>query len=422
MNRLRPPLAVIEDYLFGPSDELIRRWSDGEELPMELIEALERDDKARRMRDALCDSTAGAAGMAERGYGSPPGRIPVSEIPPLPDRLAQKIRQRAAVHQAGFSKIPKVGRIVRIDEVLGPYGSLGWDLPRPLAALLSEPTEIPEIWYGWLVASETDYAGYWDLLLGPEDQPCDPLAGMVQVWNPVHVYLPSVSGVLAELGSERLDAVRALALECLTADEPDPAEARPGGVLSRVVSGHAVRTGTPLGEETGDPRWRYQALYGEVALALREPARLALKAVAEAANKAFEESLNELTADLRDIIAGVRDWAKGWEIDFTPSLAQAMDSGPGDAESVAAFDLGGLVRLGFDAMPSDRLHLSVTLLADCPLTIRQLGDGRTIRKINLQDKGASAILSVPLSSRHTLRVDDASGSMLFEIPIGAIPD
>ena len=151
------------------------------------------------------------------------------------------------------------------------------DLPRPLAVLLAEPTETRQVWYGWLATAESDYAGYWDLLLGSEDEPCDPLARMVQLWNPVHVYLPSVSRVLAELKPDRLAAVRALALECVTAPEPDRAQARPGVPIRRTVGGYTIRTGTPLGGQD-DPRFRYQQLYYAYAAAVREPAKLAAQA------------------------------------------------------------------------------------------------------------------------------------------------
>ena len=263
MKMLWPPLALLESELFSPSDALIERWRSGAELPADLQRALDADPDAHARRTAL-----------ETALSTEPGIGDAAPILPMPPDLQALIRQRVASRQATFSRLPTPGQIVRIDEVRSPNGPLHWDLPRPLTVLLVEPTATRQVWYGWLVTAESDYAGYWDLLLGAADEPCDPLARMVQLWNPVHVYLPSVSRVLAELTPERLAAVQALAVECATAPEPDPAQAQPGRIVRRQVAGHWIHTGTPLGGPD-DPRHRYQQLYHAYAAAVREPARLA---------------------------------------------------------------------------------------------------------------------------------------------------
>lgn len=267
MNTLWPPLTLLENELFSPSDALIERWRNGKELPTDVLRALESDPEAHARRAALDAATS----VADETVTDD------APIPPMPPDLRALIRQRVAARKALFSRLPTPGQIVRIDEVRGPNGSLNWDLPRPLAVLLAEPTETRQVWYGWLATAESDYAGYWDLLLGSEDEPCDPLARMVQLWNPVHVYLPSVSRVLAELTPDRLAAVRALAVDCATAPEPDPSLAKPGQTMRRQVASHWVRTGTPLGGAE-DPRFRYQQLYYAYAAAVREPAKLAAQA------------------------------------------------------------------------------------------------------------------------------------------------
>lgn len=263
MKTLWPPLALLETELFSPSDALIERWRSGAELPADLQRALAADPEAHARRTALETALAAEPEVAEA----------VSELPMPPD-LRALIRQRVTSRQTPFSRLPTPGQIVRIDEVRGPDGPLHWDLPRPLAVLLTEPTATRQVWYGWLATAESDYASDMDLLLGEEDQPCDPLARMVQLWNPVHVYLPSVSRVLAELNPQRLAAVRALAVACATVSEPDPALAQPGRIVRRQVAGHWIHTGTPLGGPD-DPRHAYQQLYHAYAAAVREPARLA---------------------------------------------------------------------------------------------------------------------------------------------------
>ncbi|CDH44668.1 hypothetical protein [Candidatus Contendibacter odensensis] len=263
MNTLWPPLALLETELFSPSDALIERWRSGVKLPADMQRALDADPESHARRSAL-----------ETALSTDPAIAEAAPIPPVPPDLRALIRQRVASRQATFSRLPTPGQIVRIDEVRGPNGLLHWDLPRPLTVLLVESTATRQVWYGWLVMAESDYAGYWDLLLGSEDEPCDPLARMVQLWNPVHVYLPSVSRVLAQLTPNRLVAVRALAVDCATASEPDPAPAQPGRIVRRQVAGHWLHTGTPLGGPD-DPRHAYQRLCHAYAAAVREPARLA---------------------------------------------------------------------------------------------------------------------------------------------------
>lgn len=424
MKRLWPPLAVIEADLLEPSYKLVQRWSDGESLPAALIERLEQNPKARRLRDALQSSSATSdvttADSMPRATTEAADSVQLEDLLPLPEPFAQVLSRRIAVNTATFSTLPKAGQIVRIDEVRGPNGPLPWDLSRPLAALLGEPTETIDVWYGWLVSAETDYASYWDLLLEEQDRPYDPLAGMVQVWNPVHVYLPSIGGVLAELSSERLAAVRALALECLTAAEPDSIEAQPGETLVRTIRGHVIRTGTPLGDAsaTRDPRWRYQVLYGAATEALKTPARLALQAAAKAIETRFWESLKTLPNGLRDIVTGIREWASGREIDFGPALAQPMAGTTTAGGSLAAYDLYGLLRLGFGTRSDRYWRLHLQLLADRPLVIHHFRGAREIAMIRLQNANAQTLLDVASGGQDRLLVTEAGAIEPLEIPLG----
>ena len=265
MRTLHPPLNLIEAHLFAPSDALLRRWLESDpSLPAATRAALDADPIARSRR-ADWDAP-------------PPDREPVGGAnPPIADPprwLRERIQQRVQAQRATFAPIPTAGQIVRVDEAIGPEGSLEHDQPYPLTVLLGEPTETAGVWYGWLVAPETDYASDADLILDDADGPRDPLAGLVQLWNPVYLYVPSAKKVLAQLPPERLAAVRALALDFLT--QPPPALRPEPGVLveRRTSQGYGVLTGTPLGS-ADDPRRHYRTLYRAAAELLREPVRLA---------------------------------------------------------------------------------------------------------------------------------------------------
>ncbi|MCP4699761.1 MAG: hypothetical protein GY862_23360, partial [Gammaproteobacteria bacterium] len=178
-----------------------------------------------------------------------------SEVPAF---LNELIERRAAIRTADFSPVPASGQILAVARIRGV------DSGRSPAVLLDKMTPAKDVWSGWLVAAETDYAGAWDMLLEPEDGPFDPSAGMVQAWNPVSVYLPSPAPVLAELKPVRLQAVRAMAEEYAagnaSANRPEPGRVAPRYTLH----GFSVLTGTPLGGED-DPRHSFQSLYRSAA-------------------------------------------------------------------------------------------------------------------------------------------------------------
>jgi hypothetical protein len=116
-------------------------------------------------------------------------------------------------------------------------------------------------WLGWVAASETSWASAFDVLLEPQDEPFDPMAGVIQTWNPVEVeWKPSVRhDVLAQLSTERMNSIRAVAKEAtsgLLLNIP----AQPGVIALRTAaSAYMVLTGTPLGAR--DIRRDYQAAY-----------------------------------------------------------------------------------------------------------------------------------------------------------------
>ncbi len=389
MRTLWPPLTVLENELFAPSDALIVRWQRGDELPADLKRALETDPEAHARRTALESATS----VADQAVDELP-------VPPMPPDLRALIRQRVAARQASFSPVPTLGQIVRIDEVRGPHGLLNWDLSRPLAVLLSEPTETPNVWYGWLATVETDYASEWDLLLDATDEPCDPLARMIQLWNPVHVYLPSVSRVLAELRPERLATVRALAVECLTAPEATVASARPGAMVRRVVGAWTVRTGTPLGG-ADDPRHRYQQLYHAYAEAVREPAR---QAVAQPQPASI---LNRLRTALLDAIG---DLLKPYQ-----PIAQPM--GEADAPDITHYQIPDQFRLTLTETADGQARLRLENLQTTPLQILLLDDEEIVEAACLEESQPVIELTLDPTQPRVLIIGDEDQPERYRIPL-----
>jgi hypothetical protein len=116
-------------------------------------------------------------------------------------------------------------------------------------------------WLGWVAASETSWASAFDVLLEPQDEPFDPMAGVIQTWNPVEVeWKASVRhDLVAQLSTERMNSIRAVAKEAasgLLLNIPS----QPGVIALRTAaSAYMVLTGTPLGAR--DIRRDYQAAY-----------------------------------------------------------------------------------------------------------------------------------------------------------------
>jgi hypothetical protein len=357
MTQLSPSLDLLKSAYLAPSDRLLLRWAEEDpDLPPRLRAALEADPEARARRDRLVEAC----------------KLPleITQVPPpaMPEPLVEMNRRRQASRAAKFPPKPAPGQILRIDEVHGPDGPLDVDLPRPLAVLLDEPDpEDPDgqVWSGWMVSPETEYRGYWDLLLGPEDEPCDPLAGMVQAWNPVHIYLPSTGIVLGQLSAERLDAVRALFDELLGPDEQDPSLAQPGVTVTRKIQGgHEVRTGTPLGTEA-DPRWGYADLFGRIIAekAVKQPARLAAARRGEKAAwiENLVDSLREGFASL-GLALSPTDKPERHRLALPPAggtLLRAATLPSGDLLDIAVVPSG----------ESDRLRLRISSLSSLPLDV-----------------------------------------------------
>lgn len=212
-----------------------------------------------------------AAGPAREDAGVDAG-MPTSADLLLP--LTELARRREALAARGFGARWAPGRLL---SVLCEGRLLGVLLDR----LLPDGR-----WQGWLAAGEADWAGAWDVLLEPQDEPFEPLFGVVQAWNPVTLVPapPLCARVLGELSATRLAAVRAVADEWAAQRVGAPAgtvqatPAAPGQIALRSVAGcFTVLTGTPLAAE-GDPRADYQGLYQQAARRLAQSAAPALGA------------------------------------------------------------------------------------------------------------------------------------------------
>ena len=208
--------------------------------------------------DAEADDVPGAVVVAM------PGTIPGtrSEAASKPAAsglllpLAELARRREAVARRAFPARWSPGRLV---SVVHEGRLLGVLLDRCIHG---------ELWQGWMAAGEADWAGAFDVLLEPDDEPFEPMFGVVQTWN-VLTLEPRAqlcARVLGELSATRLAAIRAVHDEWAAHAAPDIAP-EPGRIALRTVGGvFSVLSGTPLGPQ--DPRADYQGLYRNAGLQL----------------------------------------------------------------------------------------------------------------------------------------------------------
>lgn len=295
---LYPPLTQIEQRLFAvPDDLLLRLAEDDVSVPEPVRQAALSDDHVLEqitvLREALKDDFSIVSEVIE----------PLVEPPAFIKTL---IAHKVAANCADFGRIPASGQFIQLMNIPTPPGMVSdLQLATPLVVLLDYQVKDSGVWLGWLVSPEVQYAGFWDLLLQPEDEPFDPLCGMVQIWNPIQLYLPDAfkAKALGRLSAARMLSVRALAWEYLQGDPVMP-RSRPGFIAMRpTANDFSIVTGSPLGQES-DPRHAYQHCYHHVADLLNEPVR-----VWQAEPVASDVSLLEA---LFDVIATAWHQATGW--------------------------------------------------------------------------------------------------------------
>ncbi|EGV27712.1 hypothetical protein ThidrDRAFT_4474 [Thiorhodococcus drewsii AZ1] len=365
MIRLTPPLAVIESNLFG---------------------------------DAPTDTPEPAS--AAEDWNSDP---PEAEIE-LPPHLAEMIRARAQVAAGDQSLEPAPGKLLRIDRLFGPDGPCAPQLGQPLAVLLSGPGRHPSLWSGWLASWETDYATDADLLLESGDRPYDPLATMIQLWNPVEVYLPCASAVLGQLGPERLAAVRERAADLAAGvAETDVQEAAPGTLRQAVTSGgRLILTGSPLGDAQ-DPRQGYRQLYGAVAERLHALAR--------------EVAVGSRADWISGVLDAFRAAGRRWSLDLTPVVQPALGDASTQRTSADTYRLGDLLDIRFvPAEDGEAVQMHVQLRSQTPLivAIERAGKVRQSRRLDASSPAADFFAGGGRSLSLTLR--DAARNLLLEVP------
>lgn len=203
-----------------------------------------------------------AGGDGHTAVVTPPGPAPTPAAEPalplhdllLP--LAELARRREAVARRAFMARWAPGRLV---SVVHEGRLLGVLLDRCIQG---------ERWQGWMAAGEPDWASAFDVLLEPDDEPFEPMFGVIQAWN-VLTLAPGAqwcARVLGEVSATRLAAIRAVHGEWAAHAAPAIAP-EPGRIALRSVGGaFSVLSGTPLGPQ--DPRADHQALYRDAGLAL----------------------------------------------------------------------------------------------------------------------------------------------------------
>jgi len=294
---LTPSLEFIERSLLGVSDGLIEAVERGETSPG--IAAAVRQSPEWAEHVALNQQLAANAGDLSATQE-------VAEAS-LPDFIRDLIRRKAAANSLPETAPPAPGQIVSVEKIVTSRpDELDAFMSSPLFVLLDGPAELPGLWHGWLASGETDYASWWDFVLQEVDEPFDPAAGMVQLWNPVQLYLPQAGRIVAVLSSTRLQAIRALAAEFVTSQAPTDVPVWPGRVATRTTTGGMqVQTGSPLGGED-DPRHRYQQIYLEAAEAVKEPARIAMRKLGTVPEGPIGTLMNQLIAAasrLKEVLA-----------------------------------------------------------------------------------------------------------------------
>lgn len=208
----------------------------------------------RRTLEGERASAPAPAADAATAVVAPPRTAPAASVPlDLLLPLTELARRREAVAQRAFTARWSPGRLV---SVVHDGRLLGVLLDRCIR---------DQLWQGFMAAGEADWASAHDVLLEPDDEPFEPLFGVVQAWNVITLE-PSpqlCARVVGEVSATRLAAIRAVHDEW-TAQTDIGIAPEPGRIALRTVGEvFSVLSGTPLG--SGDPRAGYQSLYRDAA-------------------------------------------------------------------------------------------------------------------------------------------------------------
>lgn len=179
--------------------------------------------------------------------------------PPLPDFLSSLIERGTAANRQASAL--REGAVVlytpepKDKPGLAPFAFC-------LNRLLSRQGQ-NEKWLGWVASPDVDYAGPYDVVLEPHDEPFDPFAGMIQTWNPLVLTLRAPMRLLAQLSTDRVRLMRAVEQQAVSGGG-NASPSRPGHIELRSIGPESILTGTMLGGST-DPRTQYAAIYRALA-------------------------------------------------------------------------------------------------------------------------------------------------------------
>ena len=286
MKQLKPNLAIVE----------MRLSAAGQSAP-EQRAPFSEDGERHELDSELEDSD--------------PGR----DNPALLSEFSELVRRRVAAQSRIYSDQPQPGQVRLVTQIRQPDGVVRMELSTPIAVVLAQPMPDAPVWYGWVASPDVEYAAYWDMVTTHEVDPIEPLASVIQTWNPLYIYLGTTDQVVGQLAPERFQALQELAADCAFGPDPEGVAPQPGRLIYRNVGGQKIITGTPYGQDGDDSRLEYQLLYHDAAEALRDVAALAIN----------WSSYTATAPDWKEIVAaGARAAATALKSGLQPAVASAL--------------------------------------------------------------------------------------------------
>lgn len=208
-NKRTPSIEEIKHHLFAPSYALLKVWIEAPEtLSLQVKQQLDASNLSQQQRQSYLRTQENQDNNEE--ILNMMNQVPETESS-VPDAIQQLIQQRSESAKHRFSPFPHAGLITLLTEGTRSSHDLYLEIASPLIVILNKATTNKQLWQGWMVATETDYASMWDMILEQKiDAPLDPMAGMVQVWNPVTIDLAMIAQVIGELTPQRMNTLNAL--------------------------------------------------------------------------------------------------------------------------------------------------------------------------------------------------------------------
>ena len=174
----------------------------------------------------------------------------------VPDSVRAAIASHVAARRILQAQEVRAGDIVLLNRV----GSDERQVNADVGVLLTEQRP-NDVWHGFVVAGELDYAAQFDVHIEEQDEPVDPAMRFIQAWNPIEIFISAPCRRLGALSAARIAAIAEVAAEAKNghaASALPPSLTRIG--LRQLASEASVVTGTSIGN-LDDPRRHYQSLY-----------------------------------------------------------------------------------------------------------------------------------------------------------------